>query len=337
MSTRVAVVTGATGLLGNNLVRALRARGWRVRAWARSAQKAEQQLGDTGAEVVLGDLNDLTPLAPSLRGADVVFHTAAYFRENYKGGSHRAELEKINVDGTRQLLEHAYSAGVRRLVHTSSIAVLQGSPQGLTDVTMRRRLEDADDYYRSKIMSEEVVREFLRNHADFWAAFVLPGWMHGPGDLGPTSAGQFVLDYMHRRLPGVLQTTFSVVDARDVAEVIIATEARGLRSESYLAAGRNCSMADLSNKLQEISGVPHPKRSVPMSAVFVIAACNELYARLTRRPVLLSLASARLMAQEANRTEFDHRETETKLGIRFRPIEETLRDELGWFRAQGLI
>src|SRR5215468_7981849 len=141
MSTRVAVVTGATGLLGNNLVRALRTRGWRVRAWARSAEKAEQQLGDTGAEVVLGDLNDLAPLAPSLEGADVVFHTAAYFRDSYKGGRHRAELEKINVEGTRQLLEHAYSAGVRRFVHTSSIAVLQGVSQGLTDVTMRRRLE----------------------------------------------------------------------------------------------------------------------------------------------------------------------------------------------------
>jgi dihydroflavonol-4-reductase len=272
-----------------------------------------------------------------LGGADVVFHTAAYFRDNYKGGSHRVELEKINVDGTRQLLEHAYSAGVRRFMHTSSIAVLQGSPQRLTDVTMRRRLEDADDYYRSKILSEDVVREFLKNHADFWAAFVLPGWMHGPGDLGPTSAGQFVLDYMHQRLPGVLQTTFSVVDARDVAEAIIAAESRGISGQSYLAAGRNCSMADLADKLQEISGVPHPRQSIPMSAVFLLAACNELYARLTGRPVLLSLASARLMSREANRTEFDHRDTETKLGIQFRPIEETLRDELAWFRAQGLI
>jgi dihydroflavonol-4-reductase len=337
MSTRVAVVTGATGLLGNNLVRALRTRGWQVRAWARSAQKAEQQLGDTGAEVVLGDINDLTPLVPSLTGADVVFHTAAYFRDNYKGGSHWAELEKVNIEGTRQLLDRAYSAGIRRFVHTSSTAVLQGSQHGLTNVTMRRRIEDADDYQRSKILSEEVVREFLRAHPDFWAVFVLPAWMHGPGDLGPTSAGQFVFDYMHRRLPGVLETTFSVVDARDVAETLIAAESLGVSGESYLATGRNYSIAELSDKLQEITGIPHPKRPVPMSAVFLIATFNELYARLTRRPVLLSLASARLMVRDANRTEFDHRDTETKLGIRFRPLEETLRDELAWFRTQALI
>jgi nucleoside-diphosphate-sugar epimerase len=337
MSTRVAVVTGAAGLLGNNLVRALRTRGWQVRAWARSAQKAEQQLGDTGAEVVLGDLNDLTPLTPSLAGADVVFHTAAYFRDNYKGGRHWAELEKVNIEGTRRLLDRAYSAGIRRFVHTSSVAVLGGSHQGLTNVTMRRRIEEADDYQRSKILSEEVVREFLRSHPDFWAVFVLPGWMHGPGDLGPTSAGQFVLDYMHRRLPGVLKTTFSVVDARDVAETIIAAESLGVSGESYLATGRTYSLGELSDKLQEITGVPHPKRLVPMPAVFLIATFNEFYARLTRRPVLLSLASARLIARSANRTEYDRQDTEAKLGIRCRPVEETLRDELAWFRAQQLI
>src|SRR5262249_34504760 len=133
---------------------------------------------------------------------DAVFHTAAFFRDNYKGGSHARELHRINVAGTAELLRVAYAAGVRKFIHTSSIAVLNGPRHTAIDETMTRPLEDADDYYRSKILAEREVQRFLADHPDFWAAMVLPGWMHGPGDSGPTSAGQTVLDFANGRIPG---------------------------------------------------------------------------------------------------------------------------------------
>src|SRR5262245_49184142 len=127
----VAFVTGATGLLGNNLVRLLVGKGVKVRALARSLEKARKQFGSLPVEIVQGDLSNVSGFAPALAGVDVVFHTAAFFRDNYKGGTHWDELHRINVVGTANLLNAAYAAGVRRFVHTSSIAVLHG-PEGFT-------------------------------------------------------------------------------------------------------------------------------------------------------------------------------------------------------------
>jgi nucleoside-diphosphate-sugar epimerase len=330
-----AFVTGATGLLGNNLVRLLVGKGISVRVLVRSVEKARTQFQNLPVEIIEGDLDSPWGFGRALEGADVVFHTAAFFRDNYKGGTHWDQLHKVNVVGTADLLRFAYSAGVRRFIHTSSIAVLHG-PQGATiNETMLRREDDADEYYRSKILADLEVEKFLESHPDFWAAMVLPGWMHGPGDIGPTSAGQLVLDFARRKLPGIAPGTFSLVDARDVAETQWAVLDRGRRGERYLAAGRNMTMSTLAPILEAATGVKAPTRRIPMRLLYLIAAVNEAWAAITGRPILLSLAMVRLMASEDRRTTFDHSKRESELGLHFRPVEETLRDEVGWYRNHG--
>lgn len=332
---RTAFVTGATGLLGNNLVRLLVDKGVVVRALARSVDKARKQFGTLPVEIVQGDLENVSGFAHALNGVDVVFHAAAFFRDSYKGGSHWEELHRINVAGTANLLEAAHAAGVRRFVHTSSIAVLNGPKGSIIDESMLRDERNADDYYRSKILADREVERFLETHPDFWAAMVLPGWMHGPGDMGPTSAGQTVLDFANGKLPGVVPGTFSVVDARDVAETQWAVLERGRRGERYLSAGRNLTMASLFPVLERVSGVKAPTRRIPMPMLYLIGGGAELWARLTRQPVLVSLAVVRLIAQENGRTTFDHTKRERELGLSFRPVEETLRDSVAWYRANG--
>jgi nucleoside-diphosphate-sugar epimerase len=333
----VAFVTGATGLLGNNLVRLLISRGVTVRALARSVDKARRQFGDLPVEIVQGDLDDVSTFASALAGVDVVFHAAAFFRDNYKGGSHWDDLHRTNVVGTANLLNAAYAAGVRRFVHTSSIAVLHGHAGAAIDETMLRRVEDADDYYRSKILADREVEQFLLAHPDFWAAMVLPGWMHGPGDMGPTSAGQTVLDFMTGKIPGIVPGTFSLVDARDVAETQWAVLERGRRGERYLSAGRNMSMQDLAQTLEHVTGVKAPTRRIPFPMLYFMGALSEVWARITRQPVLVSLATVRLMARESGRTTFDHSKRERELGLRFRPVHQTLRDEVAWYRDNGWV
>ncbi|AJC19620.1 SDR family oxidoreductase [Pandoraea pulmonicola] len=335
---KTAFVTGATGLLGNNLVRLLLAEGYRVKALARSAQKATAQFGepmDDRLELVLGDLECVEEFAPALQGCEVLFHTAAYFRDSYKGGRHMAALRKINVEGTRVLLNEAYAAGIRRIVHVSSIAVLGGNAAGLTDETMTLAKDAApDDYYRSKIETDEVVFAFLDSHPDMHISLVLPGWMHGPGDLGPTSAGQFVQDYLQRKIPGVADAAFSVVDARDVARVALASSKTGKRGERYLAAGYPISMAGLLQAMEAVSGVPAPRRKLPRVMLYAIAFAQEAYARLTGRPVLLSLATVQNMANDYGRR-FSAEKIRREFNLGFRPMEETLADEVRWTRQRA--
>jgi nucleoside-diphosphate-sugar epimerase len=333
MNMKTAFVTGATGLLGNNLVRELIAKGCHVKALVRSLEKGRRQFGSVeGVELIAGDMTDVAAFAAHLQGCDVLFHTAAYFRDNYKGGSHWPELKAINVDGTERLLEQAYRAGIRRFVHTSSIAVLNGEPGMPIDETCLRRSEDADDYYRSKILADEVVLAFLQSHPDMNGSLVLPGWMWGPADLGPTSSGQLANDVMNGKLPGLVPGSFSVVDARDVALAMILAAERGKRAERYLAAGRHMTMQQLVPLLGKIARVQTPKRTLPLPLLYIIAALQEVYARLSGKPVLLSLATVRLMVKEANRSHFNHAKSERELGLTFRPVEQTIGDTVAWLR-----
>ena len=333
---QTAFVTGATGLLGNNLVRKLLEQGVKVKALARSTAKGHQQFeGLSGVELVHGDMADVAAFAPALQGCDIVFHTAAFFRENYMGGSHWDKLQRINVDGTRHLLEQARAAGIMRFIQTSSIAVLNGAPGRLIDETQTRALDDADNYYRSKILADEAVHTFLGQNPDMQACFVLPGWMWGPADIGPTSSGQLALDVVRGKLPGLVPGSFSVVDARDVAQAHITAALQGRRGERYLAAGRHMTMRELVPLLGQIAGVKTPTRSLPIPVLFVLAGLQELYARLSGKPVLLSLSTVRLMLKEAERTHFNHAKSEKELGLNFRPLEETLHDTLAWYGSHG--
>lgn len=332
-------VTGATGLLGSNVVRALVARGARVRGLVRSAEKARRQLAGLAVELVEGDMTDVRAFADALRGCDVVMHTAAYFRDSYKGGSHWEALRRVNVEGTEALLDAAYAAGVRRFVHVSSVAVVKSTARGgIADETMARRAEDEpDDYYRSKILSDAAVDRFLAARPDFSATFVLPGYMNGPGDAGPTTAGQFVRDYVYGRLPGVIDASFAYVDARDVAFAVVAAAARGRRGERYLVAGRATHVGDAMRVLETLSGVPAPRRRVPMPLLAVIALANEVWARLTGRPVLVSWSGYRTLMREREQARFDSSKAERELGVHFRPLADTLRDALAWFEAEGMV
>lgn len=331
-----AFVTGATGLLGNNLVRALLAAGFSVKALVRSPAKGQQQFaGLQGVELVPGDMADVAAFAPALQGCDVVFHTAAFFRDNYKGGSHWPQLQRINVDGTRMLIGQAYRAGIRCFVQTSSIAVLNGDPGAPIDETCLRALDDADDYYRSKILADQAVLSFLAQHPDMHASLVLPGWMWGPADIGPTSSGQFVRDVVLGKLPGLVPGSFSVVDARDVAQAHIAAARCGQRGERYLAAGRHMTMRELLPLLGKVAGVRTPTRVLPVALLYLLAAAQELYARVSGQPVLLSLATVRLMVREAGRSHFNHAKSERELQLTFRPLEQTVADTLAWYRRHG--
>jgi dihydroflavonol-4-reductase len=336
-----ALVTGATGLLGSNLVRELAARGVAVRAVARDPARAKRLLdGIPALEIVRGDLDDVAGFAPALDGADVVFHAAAYFRESYRGGTHWERLRRTNVEGTRRLIDAAYARGVRRILHVSSIGTLATAAPGgrPVDAAMRIAPEATrNDYFRSKILADREAEEALARHPDLWIAFVLPGFMNGPGDSGPTSAGQTILDYAAGRLPGVIDAHLSYVDARDVAKACVETALSAKRGARYVVAGRRVSLAEAYAVLARVTGVPAPTRRIPYLALAVTAALNEAWARLSGRPVLIGLATYRNLREQGAHNRYDSSPAERDLGIRFRPVEETLRDAAAWLRAAGML
>lgn len=337
-------VTGATGLLGNNLIRTLLSQGHTVRGLVRDVEKAKAMYAPLPANLTLieGDMERLEPVRSSLESVDCVVHTAAYFRDSYKGGEHYQRMLDVNVDGTKTLLKISHASGVRRFVHVSSTATVKGAPGGVADEAMRRECEgEPDDYYRSKILSDEVVESFAAAHPDSCVSFILPGFMVGPGDLGPTSSGRLVLDFAQGKLPGVMNAGFSFVDARDVADACAVLCKGGKANERYLVAGRYHSLKDTYASLAPITATPSPTLRIPDFALVIYALFCELYARLSGKPVLVSWAGARSMIREREHSQFDSSKAERELGVVFRPLAETLKDTFddyvrrGWLEPQS--
>lgn len=341
-----AFVTGSTGLLGSNLTRLLLANGYAVRGLARDPSKAERTFADLALEkserltVVAGDMLDVPAWADALEGADTLFHTAAYFRESFRMGEHRERLWTVNVEGTRALLEAADRAGLARAVHTSSSGVLPHTDaRAVLDETAETPAgyRWPNPYFESKHAADRAVRDFLASHR-MPVAFVLPGWMFGPGDDGPTSAGRLVLDFLEQKLPGAPNASLAVADARDVALTlfraaeVLEADPEQWRGERFIAGGPYTSFRTLADTLEAETGVAAPKRTLPIWLMRLVAVFEETKGRLRDTDPLLTRRSVRTLAAGAP---LDNSKAEEILGVRFRPLAQTLRDTVAYYRERS--
>lgn len=324
-------VTGSTGLLGNNLVRALVAAGHEVVGLVRSEARGRRLIGETGARLVRGDMRDVPGFAAALAGCEVVFHTAAYFREYYRRGDHADALEEINVKGTLALMTEADRQGVRRFVHTSSTGAIGATGDGTEadESTLPGALQQANLYFRSKVAGNTAIRAW-RPARGMDVVEILPGWMWGPGDAGPTAAGQLVLDFLARKIPAVPDGGTCVVDARDVAAAMIAAAERGRAGERYIVAGVYRDVAELLRGLEAETGVAGPRWQLPYGLIFAFAFAAEIFAQVTRTEVLVTREAVRILHE---RHRLSSAKAVRELGARFRPLAETLRDTVAWQRA----
>lgn len=328
-----AFVTGGTGLLGSSLIRVLLDEGHAVRALVRSRGKAMRLLGDTRAEVVVGDLQDVPAFSSALEGCEVLFHTAAYFREYYGPGDHWPKLERINVQGTLKLAEAARAHAVRRMVDTSTSGLIGLQPGGDPgdESTPPAPVARSNLYFKSKVLAEERLRAFSAS-SGLEVVSVLPGWIFGPGDAAPTAAGQFVLDFLARRIPAFPPGGVNVVDARDVAMGMVRAAARGRSGERYILGGDYLTLADIFVELERVSGVPAPRILVPYTVALGIAAVAQAWARLTRTETVMSVEGVRTLQAGLRVTSV---KAQRELGATFRPFDETLRDTVAWLRKQN--
>jgi dihydroflavonol-4-reductase len=327
-------VTGSTGLLGNNLARLLVAKGYDVIGLVRSEEKGRRLLGDIPVTLVNGDMRDIGGFAPALERCEAVFHTAAYFREYYQPGDHARALEEINVKGTLDLMTEADRRGVRRFINTSSGGTIGTKPDGSPgdEHTPSSPAQMANLYFRSKVEGDAKIRAW-RPARGMEVIDILPGWMWGPGDAAPTAAGRTALDFIGRRIPGVVDGGTCVVDARDVAAAMVAALEKGRGGESYIVGGTYHSLADVLASLARVSGVPAPSRQLPYAVVLAFAWVMETIGRLTGREVLLTREAVRTMHHHHR---ISSAKAELELGVRFRPFDETAGDVLAWYREHPL-
>jgi dihydroflavonol-4-reductase len=326
------VVTGATGLLGSNIVRALLDGGGTVTAIVRDRERARRILPDAeGLRLLVGDVTAVDGFAGELPGTDVIFHAAAYFREYYQPGADVGLLYRTNVAGADDLLHAAERAGVPTFVYVSSSSTIQQPADGrAADEDTPLRVRGANDYAESKIRAEELVRSF-RASARMRVPIIVPAWMWGPGDAGPTSAGRLFLSVGHRKLPAVPAAGTHLVDARDVAAACVQVALGG--GDRYIVGGVWRPLPEVCTAVAAATGVP-PPRTVPVRVALAAATILEFRARLRGREPTATRSSVQTLI-EGNRRCLSSARAQHELGITPRPLEQTISDEAAWFRRAG--
>ncbi|RMI41129.1 NAD-dependent epimerase/dehydratase family protein [Streptomyces triticirhizae] len=330
---RRVLVTGATGLLGGNTVRRLLDLGSQVTAVVRDEARARALLpAGEGLTLRRCDLRDTEGLAALLPGHDAVIHTAAYFREYYApGGGDRELLLRTNVDATRALILAAAACGVETVVHLSSIGTLGSGTRDrpADEDTPPGRHTRRNGYYDSKVRSEEMIAA-LPADLPVRVPIILPGWMWGPGDAGPTSAGRLFLSVANGSLRAVPKAGNHVVDARDVAAACVRAAVDGRHRRRYVVAGRWVPLPEVCRLAAQAAGSPAP-RAVPARSAMAVAALLETTARVRGRTPPATRAGVRALL-EGNRRRVSSERAIAELGVVFRPLSETMRSQADWHR-----
>jgi dihydroflavonol-4-reductase len=327
-SNMITAMTGASGHIGANLVRLLLAKGREVRVLVRQDRRA---LAGLNVEMVEGDVTDPKACARLVDGAETVFHLAARISiVGPEGGL----VERTNVIGPRNIAEACLAAKVKRLVHTSSIHAFSTHPNS-EFVDERRAMalgRDVQAYDRSKACGWLEVLGVARRGLD--AVIVNPGAAVGPQDFKPSRMGSVLLDIYHRRLPALIDGGYNWVDARDVAEGMLAAEQKGRSGECYLLTGRWAHVVELATLVTKITGRKTPRYATPLWLAWVAAWPTLWVSRM--QGVTPKFTPSAVRAVRMHRY-ISHMKATDELGYRPRPLEETVRDTLAWFRGAGMI
>lgn len=320
------LVTGAGGFVGSAVTRALLRHGFKVRALLRPDGDTANLAG-LDAGIVRGDLLDPASLEAALAGCAGVFHVAADYR---LWARHPHEILRTNVRGTHNLLIAAARCGVRRIVHTSSVATLGFAGRGIpADEDTPAHLADMiGAYKRSKYLSEALVRRCAGTGRDI--VIVNPSAPVGPRDRKPTPTGRTILDAARGRMPAYVDTGLNIVHVDDVAEGHVLAYQRGEGGRRYVLGGEDMRLREILQTVAGLAGRRGPWLRLPHAAVLPVAHVAEAWARISGRTPTITVDGVKLARHAMY---FSSRRARAELGYHPRPARDALADAIQWFVA----
>jgi len=326
------LVTGATGFVGSAVVRALLSRGAAVRVLARPGGD-RRNLAGLDVNVCEGDLMRPETLAPALDGCEGLFHVAADYRIWTRDPD---AMFRANVDGTRAILRAAHDAGVKRVVYTSSVAVLgidaTGAPAD--EDTPVSFADMVGVYKQSKFRAEEAAMAVIAE-TGLDCVIVNPSTPIGPRDIKPTPTGRLVVEAAAGRMPAYVDTGLNVAHVDDVAQGHLLAFEKGDAGRRYILGGEDMSLKDILHTVAGIAGVKAPRMEIPRGPIYPLAWAAEFWCSLTGRGEPFATVDGLKMSKK--KMFFSSRRAETELGYTHRPGAAALGDAVAWFRENGYL
>ena len=326
-----AFITGATGFIGGNLVRALLADGHEVRALVRP-NSDRRNLAGLPVELVEGELDQQAQLAAQISGCEVVFHVAAHYSLWVKD---RAAIYNANVLGTENILAAAKIAGVKRFVHTSSVAAIGVPPAGslATEETLTTVDALVSDYKKSKFLAEQAALKAAKIGLD--VVIVNPSTPIGAYDVKPTPTGEIVLRFLQDRMPAYVHTGLNLIAVEDVVRGHLLAWQKGRTGERYILGNRNLTLKEMLQILSSVTGKPAPKFAVPHFIPLTVAFMDEMIlAHYFGKTPQVSYYSVQMSRHAMY---YDSSKAVRELGLPASPIEGAIEKAVSWFRANGYV
>ncbi len=348
---RKILVTGGTGFVGYHVARKLVENKWgEILCLARPGSETKY-LKPLGVTIVEGDMRIPASLSRAFEGCDTVFHVAADYR---LWSRNPRDIIDANVSGTENILAAAKSAGVKKVVYTSSVSAV-GRPEphkhprapyphikdGRKDWENQWSGDERLDptpaqqigpYKQSKYQAELVARRYAKE--GYPVVIVNPSTPVGSYDVKPTPTGKMILDFLNRKMPAYLETGLNLIHVDDVAEGHLLAAEKGEPGERYILGNKNLMLKEILDLLGGIANLPAPKFKVPYALAYTAGFFSTALSELTGKQPEIPLDGVRMASEIMF---YDGAKAVKKLGLPQRPVVGGLEDSVRFFRENGYI
>ena len=323
------LVTGATGHVGNVLVRKLLERGEKVRAMILPGESRESISG-LKIETLEGDILNVDSILQSMRGVQGVFHLAGII--SIMPGTNPF-VRKVNVEGTKNILCAALERGIKKLIYTSSIHAIRRVENGMIDESVPYDMENPYGAYdRSKAEASLEVLNAARSGLE--AVVICPTGVIGPYDFRRSMMGALIQDAATAKPTLYVDGAYDFVDVRDIADGLIAAADNGKRGESYILSGQKISVRYLLETVREITGRNFVQMKIPFNMAKFAALFTPLYYQLANVTPRFTPYSLEVLHSNSN---ISHAKATKELGYSPRSLSESIRDTVKWFLEKKIL
>ncbi|MBK9730961.1 MAG: NAD-dependent epimerase/dehydratase family protein [Chitinophagaceae bacterium] len=311
-------VTGATGFVGGKMVRLLRSKNHEVNAIVRNPEKAKD-LSDIGITVVKGDVTEKESMREAMRGCDGVFHIAGWYKIGVRD---KTPGQKINIDGTRNVLELMKELNIQKGVYTSTLAVNSDTQGQLRDESFQFSGKHLSEYDRTKAEAHHIAKEFIQQSLPL--VIVMPGLIYGPGDT--SMSGDSLRDYLRKKLPMLPKiTAYSWAHVDDIVTAHWLAMEKGKPGETYIICGPSHTLREAYQIAEKITGIKSPMFISP-AVLNISAGIASVIEKIIPLPELY--ASETLQVTAGHTYLGDNTKAKQELGYAPRALEVGLKETL---------
>ena len=322
------VVTGATGHIGNALLRELQKQKDEVVAFVLKGEDTKC-IEDLGCKIVYGDVQDINSLKEAFRGATMVFHLAGIIEI---GSTNKKKLWQVNVEGTKNVWRACKEEKVKRLIYASSVHAIPEKPKGEQIAETKTFSKDLVKGNYAKTKAEATAFLLSKAGEEVEIVIVHPSGVIGPYEYTVSNLGQLIIDCANKKIGAYLEGGYNFVDVRDVARGTVLAAQKGKAGECYILAGHQVSVKNLMQQIEKITKVPAPKFKIARWFAYITGIFSECYSKIVKEKPLFTSYAVYTLGTNSN---FTSKKAQEQLGYTIRPIEETIKDTIEWFQKQG--